>query len=111
MEKHCYWEYLDGTTGAGGFEVRFRVPATRRYSKLVGERPPRIVDINEVLQAYCMATPELAPILSGTIFLETEEEWKWLNSVLAQYLYGARYIPSGSGPGAVDMFPLGEPLA
>lgn len=108
MEKYCYWEYLDGTVGAGGFEVRFRVPATRRFSKLVGEQPPRIVDINQVLQAYCDATPELAPILTGTIYIETEQEWKWLNSVLAQHLYSSRLIPAGRSTGAVDMFPLGE---
>lgn len=108
MEKYCYWEYLDGTVGAGGFEVHFRVPATRRFSKLVGEQPPRIVDINQVLQAYCNDTPELAPILTGTIYIETEQEWKWLNSVLAQHLYSSRLIPAGRSAGAVNMFPLGE---
>lgn len=107
MEKYCFWEYLDGTVGAGGHEVRFRIPATRRFSKLVGTMPPRILALNPILQAYCAGTAELAPALTGVTFISTEEQWKWLNATLAAYLYDRGHVPS-KRQGGVDAFPLGE---
>lgn len=111
MEKYCFWEYVDGTLDAGDHEVRFRMPANKRFETIARSQLPRILQINPVLQAYCLTSPDLAPymeILAGSACIETREHWKWLNSVFAQYLYRHRFIPARRDDGDVDMFPLGQ---
>lgn len=109
MEKYCFWEYLDGTIGAAGQEARFMVPATRRFGQLTrhsASNSPRIIAMNPILRAFCAATPELKVLLSGDAFIDTEEQWKWLNSVLAQYLGDRALIPS-CRDGSLEVFVLG----
>ena len=109
MEKYCFWEYLEGTIGPTGQEARFMVPATRRFEQLVQHSASstlRIISVNPVLRAFCAAAQELFVILSGDAVIDTEEQWKWLNSVLAQHLADRALVPSHRD-GRTEMFPLG----
>ena len=110
MEKYCFWEYFDGTVNKNGQEARFMVPATRRFQQLARHGPsgtsPRIASVNPMLRAFCAASPKLQVVLTGDAYIDTEEQWKWLNFVLAQYLSDRGSIPSCRN-GTTEMFRLG----